>query len=106
MGVATEIVGKVTGTTNRFDDSRIRNLLFKPASGLHFLATPTQHEPVVRDEELQLRTGTTKIDLFLSTWDTTSHRQARRSRSRATHAPQAGPTLWQSLHKYPDQSID
>src|SRR5260221_3957586 len=32
------------GTTNRFDDSRIRNVLLKHASGLDFLATPTQRE--------------------------------------------------------------
>jgi hypothetical protein len=58
------------GSINRFDDSRIRNFLIKHASGLDFLATPTQREPVVRDEELQLCTGTMKIELFLSTWDT------------------------------------
>ena len=52
------------GTINRFDDSRIRNFLLKHASGLDFLATLTQREQVVRDEEVQSGTGTTKIDGF------------------------------------------
>jgi hypothetical protein len=106
LGVGGKTRRRDIGTINRFDDSRIRNFLLKHASGLDFLAAPTQREPVVRDEERQLRTGTMKIGLFLSTWHTTSLGQARRTRSRVMHEPQAGTTLWQSLHKYPDQSID
>ena len=106
LGVGGKTRRRNIGTINRFDDGRIRNFLLKYASGLDFLATPTQREQVVRDEVLQLRTRTMKIELFLSTWDTTSHRQACHTRSRAMHEPQAGTTLWQSLHKYPDQSID
>jgi len=66
-------------TIDRFDDSRIKH-----ASGLDFLATLTRREQVVRDEELQLRIRTMKINLFLSTWDTSNHR-LRRTRLRAIH---------------------
>ena len=45
--------------------------------GWIFLPRRRNVNKVVRDEELQLRTETMKIDLFLSTWDTMSHRMAR-----------------------------